>query len=71
MRNKKQSPIVEPKVYYEVSGCRQGYGMDADKFYNVVERYPKANSMEEARKLAVADGIWVEKIERMDESEDN
>ena len=50
--------MSKTKIYKAV-GCVQGYGMDADKFYNVVREYPKATSVEETRTLASRDGIFV------------
>jgi len=51
---------------YVVAGCRQGYGMDADKFYNTVEEY-EAVDHEEAKSMASKDGIWVERCTLADE----
>ena len=45
-------------MIYIVCGCVQGTGMDADKFYNVCNRY-EADDIEAA---ARADGVWVEKV---------
>jgi len=54
---------------FRVAGCIQGYGMDADKFYNVVEDY-EADSHEEARQKASKDGIFTERCIQMNDGED-
>lgn len=47
---------------YRITGCRQGHGMDADKFYNVDDHY-KATSPEEAKEKARSVGVHVERVE--------
>lgn len=54
---------------YVVRGCRQGYGMDADKFYDVAVEYD-AKTIDEARQMASDDGIWVESIQEIDGEDD-
>ena len=55
---------------YVVRGCRQGYGMDADKFYDVTYEYD-AKTIDEARQMASDDGIWVERIQQLDKEVEN
>jgi len=40
--------------------------MNADKFYDVAWDY-KADNIDEAKKLAQNQGVWVEKVIRMDD----
>lgn len=54
---------------YVVRGCIQGYGMDADKFYDVTAEYD-AKTIDEARQMASDDGIWVESIQEIDRGDD-
>jgi hypothetical protein len=67
IKNKKMiNDLLEdlvPGDLYKVSGCIQGHGMDADKFYNVVWEYSTATSEENAKEMASLDGMWVERVE--------
>jgi hypothetical protein len=47
---------------FKATGCIQGRGMDADKFYNVVWNYPEATCAEEAKQQAIREGMWVEYV---------
>lgn len=46
---------------YVVTGCIQGTGMSADHFYNMEDEI-EAVDIDDARRQAVARGIWVDRI---------
>ena len=48
-------------MIYIVCGCIQGTGMNADKFFDVCNRY-EADDIEAAAATARAEGVWVEKV---------
>ena len=53
---------------YLISGCIQGYGCDADKFYDFTDEID-AENIADARRQAEEREIWVQRIEEVTDDE--